>query len=180
MVGFLFAMLAVLAVNLGARDQVLVARLAPRGPVLAVALLAAAAATVAAGLAGQAVAPLLPKPARSVLVAMALALAALELLVIRPGRKPAEPTPSLGAFAVVVLAQQLTDAARFLVFAIAAGSPYPLTVIAGGLFGSAASLAAAWSAGAVWDTLPLTVIRRVLGAGLLAVALWLALPVLRG
>ncbi|MEQ1497247.1 MAG: hypothetical protein ABL914_01180 [Novosphingobium sp.] len=174
MAGFLFAMLAVLAAGLGARDQVLVARMAPRGAVLVIALVCTLLTSLGAGLAGQAVAPLLNGPARAMLVAMALGLAALELLVIRPKRKPDEPTQSLGAFGLVLLAQQLTDAARLMIFAIAAANPLPLAVIAGGVLGSAASVLAGWLGGADWEKLPLTAIRRSLGLLLALVAVWLA------
>ncbi len=167
-------MLAVLATGLGARDQVLTARLAPRGAVLVIAMACALVTSVIAGWAGQAMAPLLNAPARAMLVALALALAALELLLMRPGRKPAEPTQSLGAFAVVLLAQQLTDAARLMVFAIAAASPFPAAVIAGGAFGSMASVLAGWLGAESWEKQPLTAIRRGLGVLLLLVAVWLA------
>lgn len=176
MAGFLLAMLAVLATGLGARDQVLVARMTPRRAVLAVALVCTLIASLAAGWAGHSVAPLMTAPARTFLVAMALGLAALELLFVRPGRKPLEPTQSLGAFFVVVLAQQLFDAARFTLFAIAAASPAAWTAVAGGLLGSAASVLAGWLGGAAWEAQPLALIRRGLGAALLLLALYLAYP----
>ena len=178
MAGFLLAMLAVIATGLGGRDQVLVARMAPRRAVLAIALVCAAITSVAAGWAGHAVAPLLNAPARMVLVAMVLAVAALELLVIKPGHRPLEPTQSLGAFAVVILAQQLTDAARLTLFAVAAASPVPWLVVAGGALGSAASVLAGWFGGAKWEEQPLTAVRRGLGAVMLLAALYLAYPAL--
>ncbi|WP_309622584.1 hypothetical protein [Novosphingobium sp.] len=176
MAGFLFAMLAVLATGLGARDQVLVAHMAPRRAVLAVALVCTLIASLLAGWAGQSVAPLMTAPARMFLVAMALGLAALELLVIRPGRKPIEPTQSLGAFFLVLLAQQLFDASRFTLFAIAAASPAAWTAVAGGILGSATSVSAGWLGGATWQARPLTLVRRGLGAAMLLLALYLAYP----
>jgi hypothetical protein len=178
MAGFLFAMLAVIATGLGGRDQVLVARLAPRGAVLAIALVCAAITSALAGWAGQSVAPLLNDAARAMLVAIALTLAAAELLLVKPARQPLEPTQSLGAFTVVILAHQLTDAARFTLFAIAAASPLPWTAMAGGMIGAAASLGAGWLGGPLWEKQPLTAIRRVLGVLLLLVAVWLAYPAL--
>ena len=176
MAGFLFAMLAVIACGLGGRDQIMVARAAPRRAELLIALICAGLSSALAGWAGQVSAPLLNGPARLVLVAMVLAMAALELLVIKPGRKPLEPTQSLGAFALVILSHQLTDAARFTLFAIAAASPIPWTAVAGGVTGGAASLLAGWLGGDSWEHQPLTAIRRGLGIILLLVALWLAYP----
>ena len=178
MAGFLFAMLAVIATGLGARDQVLVAQMAPRRAVLVIGIACGIVTAIAAGWAGHSVAPLLNGPARMFLVAMALGFAALELLVIRPGHRPLEPTQSLGAFALVVLAQQMFDAARFTVFAIAAASPLPWIAVAGGALGSAASVTAGWIGGAAWERQPLGPVRRVLGIVLLLAALWLAWPVL--
>lgn len=178
MAGFLFALLAVLTTGLGARDQVLMARMAGRGSVLPVGLVCALLATAAAGWAGHAVAPLIDSGTRAMLVAMALGFAAVELIFVRPGRKPLEPTQSLGAFAVVILAQQLTDAARFTVFAIAAASPLPWVAVGGGALGSAASVLAGWLGGSGWEAQPLGRIRRALGIVLLLVTLYLAYPVL--
>lgn len=171
-------MLAVLAAGLGARDQVLMARLGGRGSVLAIGLVSALLTTAAAGWAGHTVAPQLNGPTRSILVAMALGFAALELIFVRPGRKPLEPTQSLGALAVVILAQQLTDAARFTVFAIAAASPVPMVALAGGAIGSAVSVLAGWLGGSDWEEQPLGRIRRGLGLGLLLVTGYLVYPVL--
>ena len=171
-------MLAVLAAGLGARDQVLMARMAGRGSVLAIGLGCALLTTGAAGWAGHAVAPLLNSPTRALLVAMALGFAAVELILVRPGRKPLEPTQSLGAFTVVILAQQLTDAARFTVFAIAAASPVPWVAVGGGAIGSAATVLAGWLGGSEWEAQPLGKIRRGLGLLLLLVTIYLAYPVL--
>ncbi len=171
-------MLAVLAAGLGARDQVLMARLAGRGSVLAIGLVCAALTTAAAGWAGHTIAPQINGPTRSILVAMALGFAAVELIFVRPGRKPLEPTQSLGALTVVLLAQQLTDAARFTVFAIAAASPVPWVAVAGGAIGSAATVLAGWLGGRDWEAQPLGRIRRGLGIALLLVTIYLAYPVL--
>ena len=171
-------MLVVLAAGLGARDQVLMARLAGRGSVLAIGLVCALLTTAAAGWAGHTVAPLINGPARSMLVAMALGFAAVELIFVRPGRKPLEPTQSLGAFTVVILAQQLTDAARLTVFAIAAASPVPWVAVGGGALGSAASVLAGWLGGSDWDAQPLGGVRRLLGLLLLLSAIYLVYPVL--
>lgn len=178
MAAFLLTLLAALAAGLGARDQVLVARLAARRgegtglivTALAVALLSAGAA----GWLGGKVAPQLLPQARTYLVAMALGLAALELVVLRPRRAAAEPTESLGATAVVLLAHQVTDAARLLVFAIAAASPAPLLATLGGMAGCALGMVAAATAGQALLDLPLRAIRVGLGVLLLAIAVYLA------
>ena len=189
--GFLLALLATVIAGFGARDQMLVAGLAhlpsgqqggpgdgraeARPAVLLVALITALGTAAAAGWAGFTLAPLLVPRARVLLVAMALGLAALELLFIRPGRKPDEPTASLGAFAIVLVAQQLTDAARLLVFVMAASSAVPQLAAAGGMLGGAATVTAGWLAGPGLAQLPLVRIRRGLGLLLAAAAFWIAL-----
>ena len=183
MAGFLFALLAAVIAGVGARDQVLVASLARqqdgrrrgRVAVLVMALVVALSSAAAAGWAGLALAPLMVPRARIFLVAMALGLAALELLFIQPHRKPDEPTASLGAFAIVLLAQQLTDAARLLVFVLAASSAVPQLAAAGGMLGSAVTVAAGWLAGPSLARLPLVGIRRAFGVILAAAAIWLVL-----
>ena len=179
---FLFALLATAMAGIGARDQLLVAGMWPqqagqqgaRPAVLLVALVAALGSAAAAGWAGATLAPLLVPRARVLLVAMALGLAALELLFIRPGHRPDEPTASLGAFAIVLLALQLTDAARLLVFVMAASSAVPQMAAAGGMLGCAVTVTAGWLAGSRLARLPLVAVRRWLGLMLAAVAVWLA------
>ena len=183
MAAFLLALLAALAVGVGARDQMLVAWMAARpgvtaGPGFGLLVTAIGSALLSAGLAGWAgmlAAPQLAPPARGLLVAMALGLAALELLVLRPGRRPAEPTASLGALGVVLLAQQLTDAARLLIFALAASSAVPQFAILGGMLGCAGTAVLGWSGGDRLTQLPLTSVRRALGVLLAAIAVFVAI-----
>jgi hypothetical protein len=184
MAGFLFAMLATIIAGVGARDQLLVARMAlceggglqgARPAVLLAAMVVALSSAAAAGWAGSTLAPLLVPRAQALLIALALGLAALELLFIRPGRRPEEPTASLGAFAIVLLAQQLTDAARLLVFVMAASSAVPQMSVVGGMFGCAVTVVAGWLTGPGLMRLPLFNIRRWLGLLFGAIALWLAL-----
>ena len=182
MASFLLTLLAALAVGVGARDQMLVAWMAARpgaksGPGVGLLVTAIGVALFSAGLAGWAgslAAPQLAPPARVLLVALALGLAALELLVLRPGRRPAEPTASLGALAVVLLAQQVTDAARLLVFALAASSAVPPLAIAGGMLGCAGTALIGWMGGARLAALPLIWVRRALGVVLAGIAAYLA------
>lgn len=177
MTGLLFALIATLLVGIGARDQVLVAQLAERQgarpALLMVAIASGMAAAAIAAWGGAQVAGLMAGNARLFLVALALGLAGLELLVLAPRAAPAEPTHSLGAFALVIFAMQLTDAARFVVFALAALTRAPLTTGLGGAFGAALVVGAGWMllAQAPW----LGRLRRGLGAALLLLAAGLGL-----
>lgn len=177
MATFLLALLAALVAGVGARDQLLVAWIAARQgqrPLLLVtAVVVALLSAGLAGWAGMLAAPQLVPQARGVLVAMALGLAALELLVLRPKPRPAEPTASLGALAVVLLARQLADAARLLIFALAASSAVPLFAIAGGMLGCAATAVLGWGGGDKLADLPLGRIRAGLGLLLAAIAAYL-------
>lgn len=179
MTGFILALLAALIAGVGARDQAIVAAMAerqgPRPAALLAALLCAALSAWAAGWAGTISAPLLAPAALRWLVVLAAGLAALELLLLRPGRKPAEPTASLGAFVIVLLAQQLTDAARLLIFALAATSTVPALATLGGMLGGCLTVVTGWSAGAALGDWPLGKLRRILGCGLILMALLLAL-----
>jgi len=119
---------------------------------------------------GASIASQLVPDAKSMLVAIALLLAGLELAVLRPGRAPAEPTRSLGAVLLVLCGAQVTAAASFLVFALAGASGTPWLAAAGGAFGSGAVLTAAWAVGGEWETrLPLDLLRYAVG-GLLVLA----------
>jgi putative Ca2+/H+ antiporter (TMEM165/GDT1 family) len=126
--------------------------------------------------AGEAIAHLLPEPAQGMLVAIALLLAAAELAWPNRERLPQEPTRSFFAIFVVLLARQLGDGARFLLFALSAATVSPLLVAAGGSLGGMAAVGIGWGAGeSIEKYLPLRVIRLVLAAVLLAVAAVLAL-----
>lgn len=175
MTGLFFALLATLIVGIGARDQMLVAQLAERqGARPALLLVALASGALAAGLAawgGAQVAELMAGRARLLVVALALVLAGLEMLVLAPCRTPAEPTHSLGAFAIVIFAIQLTDAARFLVFAIAVLTRAPLTSGLGGAIGAMAVVTAGWAAFALLRSPRLVWLRRGLGLALLLIGL---------
>lgn len=179
MTGFYFTLLAVLLAGLAARDQLTVAgltlRQGARPGVLVTGIVISFATGAAAAWAGSLIAPLLPSNARLFLAALALGFAGGESLLFSPGRNPEEPTLSLGALALVLVAHQLTDAARFLVFAIAVATNAPIPAGLGGAIGGAALLAAAWLAPEL-VTLPLLRrLRRVVGVVLLVVALFLGL-----
>jgi len=175
---FLLALATVFAVSLGARDQLLAARLAERlgrgGGLLAVGALASTASAMAMAIAGLALALVLPGPAADVLVAIALLVAAVELAWQRSPRLPEEPTRSLFAVFLVLLARQLGDAARFCVFAFAAGGSAWLAGI-GGALGGAASLALGIGLAGEIATWPLRGIRLALALALFVAAVWLGL-----
>lgn len=175
MTGMLFALITTLIVGLGARDQVLVAQLSARQQgrpaLLLVAMASGALAAALAAWGGAQVAGLMAGPARLFLAALALSLAALELIALQPRRAPEEPTHSLGAFAIVIFASQLTDAARFLVFALAALTRAPLTTGLGGAIGAALIVAAGWMAADALRAPRLSGLRKWLGAVLMLAAL---------
>ena len=174
MPSFFLALIAAAAATLGGREAVRVGRLSAAlgaGTGLLVAcwlaciIACALSAWLGAGIAGQ-----LGPDAKSMLVAIALLVAGIELIVLRPGRAPAEPTRSFGAILIVLGAAQLTAAAGFLVFALAGATALPGLAAAGGALGSGAVLTAAWSLGAEWEArVPLGIV-RVAVAGLLILA----------
>ena len=134
---------------------------------LACAIACALAARLGAGIADE-----LVPDAKAMLVAIALLLAALELLVLRPGRAPAEPTRSFGAVLLVLGATHLTAAAGFLVFALAGATGAPWLAAIGGALGSGAVFTAAWSMGTEWEArMPLGLLRYGVAGLLLAAAL---------
>ena len=177
MSGALFALLATLLTGIGARDQMTVAGLTQRGGqrwgLLFVAVLTSLATAAFAAWAGLKVAPLLTANARLIFAAIALALAGGESLLLAPRRLPDEPTQSLGATALVLLAHQLSDAARFLIFAIAVATAAPLPAGLGGAIGGGATVTAGWMFAEELGRFRLTVLRRIVGAVLLVLALWL-------
>ena len=178
MAAFLLALVAVFAVSFGGRDQLLVARLAERngagGGLLGVGVLSSLIAAAAMATAGLVISRVLPDAAAQMLAAFALLIAAGELAWHRAPKLPAEPTHSLFATLAVLLARQLGDGARFLVFAIAAGGSAWFAG-AGGAVGGAAALALGMAAGedmARWPTRAVrTVLAAVLALGGIALAI---------
>ncbi|MFN3516282.1 MAG: hypothetical protein ACK4YM_03865 [Novosphingobium sp.] len=179
MTGFLLAFTATILAGLGARDQVLVAaiaaRLGQRFSLLLIGMTSAALAAAGAVWLAGSFAPRLPPAARQMLAALALALAALEMLLWRVRPAPAEPTRSLGAFGVVLLGLQLTDAARFLLFAIVVASLLPGAAGLGGALGGMVVVAIGWAGGQGLLDLPLARWRRWLGGALLVLAIGIGL-----
>ncbi len=177
---FLLALATVFAVSLGGRDQLLVARLAERlgrgGGLLAVGALAAIVSAMAMALAGLVLALTLPGPAADMLVAFGLLFAALELAWQRVDRLPQEPTRSLFATFVVLLSRQIGDAARFCVFAFAAGGSAWLAG-AGGALGGIAAIALGIATGGRLAAWPLRTLRLALAGGLFVAATVIGLSV---
>lgn len=178
MAAFLLALVAVIAVSFGGGDQLLVAHLAARNGrgagLLAVGVLASALSAAAMAAAGLALALVLPAAAADMLVAFGLLIAAGELAWRRKPRLPQEPTRSLFATFVVILARQLGDAARFLVFVAAAGGSAWLAAL-GGALGGAGALALGVLAGEELARWPLRAIRLALAAPLVIAGLAAAL-----
>lgn len=178
--GFLLALLLVIALATGGRDQWLVAHwsdaLHQGTALLVVAIVSACLSAGAMAWIGAEFAALLPRRAAQMLVAFALAIAAFELALPVRVKAPQEPTRSLGAVGIVLLARQIGDGARFAVFALGAWTTLPVTAALGGALGGAAAVAVGWSAGAAslarW---PLALVRRVLAAGLMVAAVFVGL-----
>lgn len=149
MPAFYLTLLAVLLAGFGARDQLAVAGLAlrqGRRPALLIVAVLCACATggLAAWLAAKMI-PILPPPARSLFAAIAIGLAGVESMLLVPRRGLREPTNSLGAAALVLIAHQVTDAARFLVFGLSVGMAAPIASGAGGVLAGAVLVTFAWA-----------------------------------
>ena len=169
----LFALVATLLAVLGSRDQLLVAQMTARqgqrpGLLLVAVLASAATCGAAAWLATVMVAELLTIPARTVFAGLALALAGGEALLLGARRPPAEPTHSLFAGLAVIAAQQITDAARFIVLALALLTAAPIAAGIGGAAGTALGLGFAWIAPDLVSRPELARLRRLAGLFLLA------------
>lgn len=179
MTGFYLTMLALLMAGFGARDQVTVAGLTlgqgARPGVLMTGIGVCVATASFAAWGATLAAPLLIPKARMILAAMALGLAGAEALLVAPRRRPAEPTASLGALAIVLAAHQFTDAARFLIFAIAVASSGPVGAGIGGAVGGAVLLAVAWTAPGAIGHRQARRARRLIGLVLLLIAALIAL-----
>lgn len=175
MPAFYLTFIAVLLAGLGARDQVTVAGLALRQgkrPGLLVAAVFCACLTAAiAAWAATKMLPILPPPARTIFAAIAIGFAGLESMFLTPRRSPKEPTRSLGALALVLTAQQITDAARFLVFGLGVGMAAPLASGAGGALGGAVLVSFAWACPEFFERPAARPGRRIVGGLLVLVAL---------
>lgn len=177
---FLFSLLLVFGLALGGRDQWLAARwsdaLGKSTPLLLAGMATAALSAATMAWAGAEFATLLPRPAADMLVAFALGLAGLELAWPIRSRAPQEPTRSLGAITIVLLARQIGDGARFVIFALAAWADLPLTAGLGGALGGAGAFALGWAAGgAGLGRWPLRPVRLAFAASLIVAAIFIGL-----
>lgn len=180
MASLLFALVATILMGFGGRDQLIVARLSdalgPSRALLAVALACAAISAGVMGWAGWQVEKMISDSAETMLVAIALFLAAIELLWPNREKPLKEPTRSLGAMSLVLLARQIGDGPRFLVFAVAAATASPLWAGIGGAIGGGAAIAIGWALGAKLEQrLPLRAFRAALGGVVLIVAVTIGL-----
>lgn len=180
MPSFFLAFVGALLTSIGSRDQLLVAQVSARlgsaYGLLAAGWGAAVLSAFVMAWAGLAVAQILPSDGKTMLVAIALVLAAVELAW--PNRTAAlqEPTRSLGAIALVLFSRQLGDAGRFLIFAIAAATGAPFLAGVGGALAGGAGITLGWMAKADLEkALPLRTIRRALAAIVLLVGILIGL-----
>lgn len=177
---FMIALLLTFAIGLGGRDQLIIGQFADQLErtfgLLAIGAMCAIASAALMGVAGWSLASLLPPRAADMLVALALAIAAIELgWKVKPTPMK-EPTRSYIAIATVIFVRQLGDAARFAVFAIAAGAVYPAATMLGGAIGGSAAVALGWYCGrARLERWPLYRIRVGLGLVLIVGALFIGL-----
>lgn len=182
MTGALLAFLAALLAGVGARDQMLLAGLAARHllplTLLAVAVVTAALAGIVVARAADVLTPMLSPSARVMFAGMAAVVAGLECIAVGPKRTPEEPTRSLFAATIVLLAHQLTDGARFLVFAVAVATAVPDAAALGGAAGGVATVLIGALAGEMLVPGRLRLVRRLIGVVFLAVGAWLVLQAL--
>lgn len=164
----------------GGRDQRLMASLSSShgasGSLLGAAWAASIVTAGLAALAGSMLATLLPPAGKAMLVAIALLLAAAELAWPIKLREPKEPTHSLFAILLVIFSRQVTDAARFLIVAVAAATGAPVLAAIGGAIGGGAALTLGWAAGSdLTQRFPLRAVRLVVAGLLLLAAVWTGL-----
>jgi hypothetical protein len=181
MAAFYLTFMAVLLSGIAARDQMTIAALTraqgQRFGVLATGLACAAASSALAGYAAAKFLGTIPFPARPVLQAIALGLAGLESLILSPRRDPREPTHSLGALGLVLVAHQVTDAARFTLFGLAIGMGAPLAAGLGGGLAGLVLVAAAWALAPLFATRWIRAVRKVVGGLLVVIAIAMFLAV---
>lgn len=171
MPAFFLTFVAVVAAMLAGRDAMRVARLRSTlgwtGPLIVTVVLAALAGAGLAAWIARGLAPLIPPDFKPMVVAVALGLAGLEVLLRAPPEKPREPTRSMGAITLVLLLGMVTDASGFIILSLAIATGEALLAAAGGALGALLVLIGAIVAAEDWQALPLPLLRKVVGAGLL-------------
>lgn len=177
---FLFTLVLTFLIALGGREQLVVAQFTDAVgrsvPLLLIGMACAVASAAIMAWAGWNIAGLLPARGAAMLVAIALAIAAFELswkVHLTPMK---EPTRSFVAIGIVLLVRQLGDAARFVIFALAAQAVYPVTTVIGGAMGGVAAIALGWFAGkAQLERIPLHYLRLALATCSIIAALFIGL-----
>ena len=174
MTGFLIAFVAILLLGTGGRDQVLLAGLAAklgkRVSLLAAGLIVSALTALAAAWLAALVEVQAGTEDTIPLAAFDIGLAGLEMAMIRPRRTPTEPTRSLGAITLVLLAFQAADAVRLATFALTLTSSTAMLTAFGAALGGMATLTTGWVLGERLSVLIVTRIRRWLGFAMVALA----------
>ena len=166
---FFIALVLAFLTAIGGRDQLLIARLraanGSRGglSLLMTGIVCALATGAFATWAGGLVDAMISDAAETMLVAFALGLAGVELLWPNREKRLIEPTRSLGAIALVLLARQVSDGPRFVIFALAANSGAVLLTGIGGALGGAIAIVLGWSLADGLERLPLRPVRLGLG-----------------
>jgi len=142
--GAIFALVACFLATIGARDQMLLAALTVRQgwrtSLVVMALATGAFASAIAAFVALEGVGLFNHKVQLIIAMLGLGMAGGESLLRRPRRIPDEPTNSLFAAMLVLLADQITDPARFIIvaFAIETGEPIPAAL--GGMMGCGAAL----------------------------------------
>ena len=177
---FMFTLLLVFVIAFGGRDQLVIAQFSDAVgrsvPLLVLGMGCAAASAAVMAYAGWSIAALLPSRAADMLVAIALGIAAVELSWRVRLKDMKEPTRSYVAIGAVLLVRQLSDAARFIVFAFAAEAVYPAFTIVGGALGGAAAVALGRFVGKKkLERFPLYPVRFTMGLCLIVAALFIGL-----
>ncbi|MEP3421528.1 MAG: hypothetical protein ABJN35_07335 [Erythrobacter sp.] len=177
---FLFCLILTTAIAIGGREQLIIAQFSEQlersTPLIFTGAVCAVAAAAVMAFAGANMAAILPQRAADMLVAFALAIAAFELFWPVKVKPMKEPTRSYIAIGVVLLARQIGDAPRFVIFAFAAEATYPTTAMIGGAIGGVAAVALGWTLGlSQMRKFPLRAYRATLGVCLFLAALLIGL-----
>ena len=147
----LIVMVATFAAASGGRAQSTLARLSgalgASGPLLLTGLTTAGITSLAMALVGAWLGGLATGQARAALVGAGLVAAALYLARTARVKPLREPTRSVGAIALALVAQQLFDAPRWIAFAAAVAMADAAPAALGATLGSGAALALALRAG---------------------------------
>ena len=174
MSALLFALVGSFITGVGARDQMLVARLRlalePSTGLLGTAMLSAVATAAIAAWIGAELSRLMSASAATMFLAFALLAGAFELAWPNRVARPEEPTRSLGAIFIVLFARQMSDASRFVILALAVAQASPMLAGLGGAIAGSASVTIGWAMGDELErTVPLRTL-RVSSAIVLAIA----------